>query len=180
MREFGFWITAVDWSFIETYQTAEHQENALHAVLNDQYETHFPLKTWRKRDDDQPWMTPEIKRLLNKKRHAYNQGNVRRYRDINFGAKGKIKQAKKDYFETVQNESGFNKCITKLIEPKRKPVNLPFLNVNDPCEIASAINEHFASICKNYPPLEPSEIPAHMPSLPPPPLATPNWKFINT
>ena len=168
VREFGSWITAVDWSFLESSPTLEHQENAFHTVLKHQYDTHFPLKTWRKRDSDQPWMTPEIKRLINKKRHAYNQANSERYRELNFCLKRKMKQAKKDYFETVQSESGFNKCITKLIEPKRKPVNLPFLNLDEPCEIANAINEHFATICTNYPPLEPSDVPAHQPSLPPP------------
>ncbi|KAK8373198.1 hypothetical protein O3P69_012443 [Scylla paramamosain] len=80
MREFGSWITAVDWSFLETYPSIEQQENALHAILQHQYEAYFPLETWRKRESDQPWMTPEIKRLIVKKRNAYNKGNTERYR----------------------------------------------------------------------------------------------------
>lgn len=168
MREFGSWITAVDWSFLETYPSIEQQENALHAILQHQYEAYFPLETWRKRESDQPWMTPEIKRLIVKKRNAYNKGNTERYRELNCCAKRKIKQAKHDYFVTTQSESGFNKCIAKLIEPKRKPVSLPFLNLSDPCEIANAINAHFSTICTNYPPLDPSIVPAHQPSLPPP------------
>ncbi len=168
MREFGSWITAVDWSFLETYPSIEQQENALHAILQHQYEAYFPLETWRKRESDQPWMTPEIKRLIVKKRNAYNKGNTERYRELNCCEKRKIKQAKHDYFVTTQSESGFNKCIAKLIEPKRKPVSLPFLNLSDPCEIANAINAHFSTICTNYPPLDPSIVPAHQPSLPPP------------
>ena len=89
---------------MEAYQSVEQQENALHSVLTHQYENYFPLKTWRKRDNDQPWMTPEIKRLLNKKRRAYNQNNIERYRDLNNNAKNKIKQAKKNYFQHTQNE----------------------------------------------------------------------------
>lgn len=88
----------------KNFLTVEFQENALHATLKCQYESHFPLKTRRKWDTNQPWITPKMKRLINKKRHAHNHGNLERYGNQNYCLKGTIKQAKKEYFEKLQSE----------------------------------------------------------------------------
>lgn len=125
-RDFGYWITAVDWSFLENMENIERQENAFCVVLKRQYKTHFPVKVRRERGTEQPWITPELKRWINKKRRACNCVTMGLYPKLSSEWRRKIKLAKFNYFESVHNESGLGKCTATLIEPKRKPIHLPF------------------------------------------------------
>lgn len=81
-RDFGYWITAVDWSFLENMEKVGRQENAFCFVLRHQYRTHFPVKVWRGSGTEQPWITPELNRWINKKRRGYNCVTMGLYRKL--------------------------------------------------------------------------------------------------
>lgn len=50
----------------------------------------------------------------------------------------------------MHDESGLGKCTATLIEPKRKPIHLPFLSLDTPREMANVINKHFVELRTNY------------------------------
>ena len=81
IRSFGQWITLEKWEAIYAVESADEKASVLEELLLEKFHTHFPEKCVKQREDDKPWLTESIKRLINQPQKAYYMcGNMDIYK----------------------------------------------------------------------------------------------------
>ena len=63
------------------------------------YQLHFPLVTSTQRNKDKPWMTHRIKQLLKQRQHAYNCGDMTKWRSFRNKIQREIKVSKSVFYK---------------------------------------------------------------------------------
>lgn len=144
----------------------EATENLL-SLLSVQYEKCFPEKRQRMRNDNKPWMTTRILKLMDQRRKAYDCGRMVEWRELYFKTKVEVKKAKKETARSIErnqmNSSKFSKQLRCVLGKNRKKLKVPFLSHLNDEEICKQICEHFTNICTVYPSLNHCELPAFLP-----------------
>ena len=118
-------------------------------------DTFFPTKTVKVHDEDKPFLTGEIRKLIDKQNKAFKSGNVTLFKTFRNLIVSKIRLAKRKFYENKisptysQNPNvrycwEKKKCYTaiQLLDPDTK---LPLNNKAD------HINAFFSSITNNFP-----------------------------
>ena len=67
---FGRWLASTDWSFIESLPNCSEKLTAFQSLLNFAIETFFPLQKIKQHPTDRPWITPELKNLIQQRQRA--------------------------------------------------------------------------------------------------------------
>ena len=67
---FGRWLASTDWSFIESLPNCSEKLTAFQSLLNFAIETFFPLQKIKQHPTDRPWITPELKNLIQRRQRA--------------------------------------------------------------------------------------------------------------
>ena len=64
-------IAAQDWVTLKEKATSNEKTDALHHILNDLLDRHFPLKTCTRKESDLPWLDKTARKMIKKKRAIY-------------------------------------------------------------------------------------------------------------
>lgn len=163
-QEFGNWITHFSWC--EQFQMSEVNKKVdyCYNTVWQKIETYFPLVKVDASNTDKEWITPELKDLFSKRQTAHMEGNYVSRDLIAKRIKIKIKKAKINYnvrkidLFTRSNSKDWYRHVNNIIRNGEKKyinlTNVPELAYKPIDETTQVINNHFASICKKYPPLE--------------------------
>ena len=75
-RSFSQWITSGKWDEVYAVECAEEKAAVFEDLLSEKFQTHFPEKSVKHREDDKPWLTESIKNLVNQRQKAFTSGDM--------------------------------------------------------------------------------------------------------
>ena len=161
---FGRWITTFDWSQLVSLTDVNDKTDYFSTMSWSMINKFFPLITVKLTNVDKEWMTPYVKSLISQRQKAHlNKKNElrdcldKKVKQEIIKAKKNFKKEKVGLFDK-QNPKDWYRQVNKIInngKPKGLNVlNIPELAGRNNAEIANIINNHFAQICKKYPPLD--------------------------
>ena len=176
IHEFGRWITSHQWNEVLNAPSTTVKADKFYETVLEAIKTHFPLKVIKLHSDDKPWITSAIKDLIKKRQVAFAENKQSLWRLLRNKVIRAIGHAKKSYYrDRLQNlkttdPSGWHKGIQLITNKKqRRPIiSVPGIDQNNEKAIAEAINEKFASVSQSRPPINLQELPAFLPTKPPP------------
>ena len=181
-RAFGQWIVSEDWNEIYTTEMADDKASKFEQILFDQYEMHFPEKSVKCRQEDKPWITAKLKRMIKARDEAFRGGNDDKYKSLRNEIQREISNAKQKHYENnidglrTNNAGKWHRHIKNLSGSKSSAsLNMDHLS-KDPQELAGIVNQHFTGVCNQMPVLDLRELPAYKPTLPAP-IITPGQVY---
>ena len=122
----------------------------------------FPIQSIKISTSDKEWMTPKIKDLIKQRQKAHMANNFKLRKSLITKVRNEIRKAslnynaKKAHLFHMSNPREWFRHINKIMGHRNKKINftnipeLAFKPIDDQIKI---VNEHFANICKKYPPL---------------------------
>ena len=161
-REFGSWITKFDWSLLFQIQCVNEKVAYFSTITWLMIEKYFPVQKITISTSDKEWMTVKIKDLINQRQKAHKANNFELKNILAKKVRDEIRKAKVNYNNKkahlfhMSNPREWYRHINKIMGNKNKKLNftnipeLAFKAIDDQIKI---VNEHFANICKKYPPL---------------------------
>nr|XP_054775077.1 uncharacterized protein LOC129283269 [Lytechinus pictus] len=173
IRSFGRWITQESWDNVHTTNDVTTKCTNLMSMVQEQLDIHLPAKQVKFHSMDRPWMTAQIKALINQRQRAFASGDQSRWKYLRNKVARCIVKAKKDYYNTRisklknSNPSACYREIKILTQGtiSAPSISIPNLDENpDPKVVANAINDHFISIGSDLPALDRTNLPAFLPS----------------
>ena len=176
LHEFGMWITSHTWDEVLNAPTPQEKADVFYSTVHDAINRHFPCKVVKFHTSDKPWITPEIKNLMKKRQSAFADKNMSLWRSLRNKVARLIDKAKKSYYrDRIQNlktcdPAKWHKGIQLITNKKQQSsmISAPGIPQHDEKAIAEAINQGFASVSQSRPQLNHSDLPAFLPSKPPP------------
>ena len=136
-------------------------------LLREQYERCFIEKSQRMHNDNKPWMTTRILKLMDQRRKAYDNGRMVQWRELYFRVKEEVKKAKSETAKSIErnqlNSRKFSKQLQCVFGKNKKNLKVPFLSHLNDEEICKRICDHFTNICTFYPSINLCELPAFLP-----------------
>ncbi|XP_076039036.1 uncharacterized protein LOC143024139 [Oratosquilla oratoria] len=156
MREFGRWLVEHPWLEVLNVDDVETKWRNYSTTTIEAFHHFFPVKDFSVHHSDAPWMTPHIKRLIKQRNKAFYTDRAQ-FKFLRNKVIREISTAKSSYYSN------------KLQHLKQQRNNTQwFSKIKALCGLqglaAQEINSHFASICQTIPPLDPSCLPAYLPS----------------
>ena len=156
LQAFDDYLKQIDWSpvFFE-----DHVDNKVKVFLEltcSVIDTFCPTKTVKVHEEDKPFLTGEIKKLIDKRNKAFESGNVTLCKTFRSLIVSKIRLAKRKFYENkisptysqwwrnINDIVGKRKSAIQLLDPDTK---LPLNNK----DTADHINAFFSSITNNFP-----------------------------
>ncbi|XP_076033182.1 uncharacterized protein LOC143020617 [Oratosquilla oratoria] len=175
MREFGRWIVEHPWPEVLNVEDVETKWTNYSTTTIEAFHHFFPVKDFSVHHSDAPWMTPHIKRLIKQRNKAFYTDRAQ-FRFLRNKVIREIITAKSSYYpnklqhlkQQRNNTQWFSKIRALCGLQGNKTSHLPCISNLSPDLAAQEINSHFASICQTLPPLDPSRLPAYLPSPSPP------------
>ena len=157
-----------DWDSVRE-GSASDAAVAMNAILQNLYDTAFPIKTRKIKSTDKPWLTDKRRRLIrNKKRYYKKKGRTAAWRRKNMKIHKLIKAAKKAYIERIKKkmlEDNNSRCYFVAVKmfsshkaPKRWRIQSMYPGRAD-AYIAEEAAAFFNGISQNFEPLEPLQAP---------------------
>ena len=176
MNEFGRWITCHTWDEVLNATCTVDKTDAFYSTVHKAMDRHFPTKVVKLHSTDKPWVTPEIKLLIKKRQKAFAKKDMALWRSLRNRTARVIDRSKKfHYKDRIQNlkksdPARWHKGIQLISNKKKQPpiISAPGFPQHNEKAIAEAINQQFASVSKSRPPLNHKDLPAYLPSKPPP------------
>ena len=84
IQAMGRWVQTQNWSEIFDCDNVNEKAQVLQDLLSEKLETYFPLKTLKICEDDQPWVTNELKILdRSRKREFFKKGKSDKWKSLN-------------------------------------------------------------------------------------------------
>ncbi|XP_071953430.1 uncharacterized protein [Antedon mediterranea] len=178
VRSFGQWITNYNWNWMFDRNLCINEKvNGFFNVLKGAYNHNFPVKQIRKRIADRPWMTQNVRRLLDARQRMYNNCTKAEWRETRNAVQRSIRSAKKFFYDKSMrglknnDPATWHHSVRKLCNLKNRTM-LKFPGHSNQ-DLANDINNHFASVCQQLPPVDVNALPAYFPSPEPPPKIFP-------
>lgn len=69
-------LTAINWQSLYCLDDIQQQTDLFYSVITDILESTCPLKQYRFKNNDKPWITPHFRNLISQRNRAYRAGNV--------------------------------------------------------------------------------------------------------
>jgi len=122
---------------------------------------------------DKPWITPSIKSLIRKRQKSFHEGNAQHWRIMRNKVQWEIAKAKRNFYrDRVQNLKNSNpakwyqqiRVMANMDKTESSIIPPPGVDPSDFEAVATSINEHFASVANDQPPLNMDELPSPEPS----------------
>ena len=156
---FGRWLASTDWSFLETLSNCSEKLTAFQSWLNFAIETFFPLQKIKQHPTGRPWITSELKTLIQQRQQAmFNDPAV--YKKLRNKVNRLKNNLKSSFFankvKNCNNAASWWKSIKQLGGfPKKSPVISVVVSGKEihSTELATKINQSFLSITNPFPPL---------------------------
>ncbi|XP_071477419.1 uncharacterized protein [Diadema antillarum] len=183
IRAFGQWISNHDWEEINTDDSVSEQCANFYATLHTAIEKHFPMRRVKLHPTDKDWMTPKIKAMIKSRQKAFSCRNTAVYKHYRNKVSREIATAKSTFYSTkiqnlkTSNPAAWYRGIRSMTSGKIQPtrITVPDVDSENYIEISQRINEGFASYSADLIPINPSRLPAYLPSRHPVPLIQP-WE----
>ena len=171
--QFGSWITHYDWKEVIDEKNANTKVTIYNKVIWEKIDKHFPEKMVKLANTDKPWMTSEIKQKILFRQKAHEN---KRYVECNrlaktiqkliFIARTNYRQKNIHLLKNVGNKNWYRQ-INTIINPDKcshnKLTNIPELAGKKYETMSEIINNNFAEITSNYPPLNHEQLPSYLP-----------------
>ena len=146
-------------SSIDDLPSLDLKTDFLQRSLQIAYTTSCPLKKAKLRRDDKPWLTPQTKELLKKKRTLFRKfGANAQYKKIRNRLTTIIKRTKGNFYHNKvaslrkQNPRDWHRHVQHICG--KTTTTSTFLQQSNPTDI----NQHFAAICSSLPGLDRSAL----------------------
>nr|XP_054760324.1 uncharacterized protein LOC129266491 [Lytechinus pictus] len=176
IRSFGRWITSYDFSYLNDIESPDEMVQSLQTLLGQVYRQHFPLVVRRCSPNDKPWITDRLKSLIRKRQRAFEKDDRSTFRKLRNKIQREIKKRKSLYYQRkiaamkTSNPGKWHRQLRSLAGlNKQSSFSFPQKFGTTSSEQAKHINNFFANICCELPPLDLSSCPAFLPSKGPPP-----------
>ena len=161
-REFGLWLSTFDWSLLFEIQCVNKKVEYFFTITWLMIDKYFPTQKITISSSDREWMTIKIKDLIRQRQKAHKANNFELRDILRKKVRQEIREAKKNYNKKnahlfhASNPREWYRHINKIMGNKNK--NLNFANIPELASKAidvqiKIVNDHFAKICKLYPPL---------------------------
>ena len=156
---FGRWISSIDWSFLEMLPNCTEKLNAFNELLCFAIDKFFPLKSYKQHPTDKPWITPELKILIEHRQQAISKdpATFKRLRNKVNKPNNRLRSS---FFErkvkNCNNSALWWKSINKLAgRSTNKNVSSMIVSEEEirGTKLATHINQSFLSITNSMPPL---------------------------
>ena len=171
VRQFGQWITAEDFNTINDDLSTSDHAKAIENLLLSNLNKFCPEKSMRVGPQDKPFMNFELKQIHRRRQREYlKRGNSAKYEKLASLFEDKYKAAAKLYLNTKVNslkETKPGQAYKILKDMGAQPgdctdshtFTLPSHDELSALQSAELIAEHFASISREYPPLNIESLP---------------------
>ena len=167
MIAFGAWLISFNWQILINIPDVNLKVAYFFTIMWASIERFFPQIQVIAAKDDKKWITPKIKTLIADRQKAHLCGNTQKRNLLAAKVRLEIKKAKRKYNEAKAktfsnaNAKDWFQHISKIINNgKRNNIvlnNIPELSQKPFNEIVDIVNNHFATICKTYPPTNHSQ-----------------------
>ena len=164
MIQFGSWLTKFDWSVIFSISNVNLKIAYFFEIMWIMIDKYFPPIKVVTFQNDKPWITPKIKKLIAERQKAHKRDNrftrdtlAKRIRIEIKSAKRKYNESKAKTFSSGNTKEWYRHITNIINNGKRSKIvlnNVPELAQKPMEEIVNIVNNHFATICKTYPPLD--------------------------
>ena len=176
IQHFGQWITAHEWHEVYSKLDVVEKSSAMYATINEKIQEFFPSKVTRLHNRDKPWMTPEIKTLINQRQLAFHNKESDRWKVLRNKAKDKIKLAKNSFYNEKikslknQNASEWHRHIKNLANLSQSEAifHIDGIDPEDLKGIANSINKSLCLVTQSLAPIDLAALPAFLPAEPAP------------
>ena len=151
-----------DWTVVVRERDVNKKVELFTERINCLVEQHFPLKLFKKRNDDKPWMTLKIKRLINRRRRLFKRrGKCGEWRRLKRLTDEEVRLRKKTFWESQTSKilnarpDQWWKAIRCLLSDEEKPTWDPTnLMPGESTEnIANWLSKFFSDITADFTPL---------------------------
>ena len=164
IMEFGSWLTKFNWNILFMISDVNQKIAYFFEIMWFMIDKFFPPIQVVVADNDKKWITKKIKCLIARRQKAHHSRNYGTRNLLAKKIRQEIKKAKiryntsKSKFLSNSNPKKWYQHISNIINNGRRTNlilhNVPELSQKPMEEIVNIINDHFATICKTYPPLD--------------------------
>ena len=181
---FSQWIESESCRWLNIYSSSDTHKKAqlFQESLTHAYERCFPIKSFRIRDDDCPWMTKSLKKLDRlRKREFYKNRKSPKWERLNAAFQAKSKEEKQRYFTNIVSDlktSNVSQWFSKVKrmsgqEDSRSDFTVDELLGLSDQDQAEKIADHYAGISQLYKPITDSDFPEYSgpPKIAPPKIS---------
>ena len=166
--EFGRWVTQFNWNFL--FDIPDVNDKVLYFATTTwkMIEKCFPIININVANTDKEWMTLRIKKLIKQRQIAHFEKKNDLRDNLAKKIRNEIKKAKLNYrkekIKPFQNSNPkdwyyfVNKIINNDARDLLNVSNISNLSDKTNLEITQTINDHFANICRKFPPLDANQI----------------------
>jgi hypothetical protein len=126
-REF---VTNCDWSFIKSTNDVNDKVNAFLEFTQVSIDSFFPIKTVKLHEDDKPFITGRLKKLMAKRNKAHKSGNFELFKRLRNQIVAEVRSAKKNFYHNhvrptfCTNPHFWWKNVNKIVGKKKQSITL--------------------------------------------------------
>ena len=150
-------LQVTDWTFMEPLQTDEAVA-AFESTIKTMTDKHFPLTTYRKRSNEDPWITHRIRRKAKRKRRLFRKGGrSQKWRAVTKSLETDIRESKESFVDELIASGGEGKdffaAVKKLSAPGAQSswsVREIFPGIPD-SEVCGEVLEYFSTVAGSGP-----------------------------
>lgn len=100
MDALGRWLSTRNWfGDLDHNASVDNLTVSFTNQLTDATDRIFPVKSIKVHKTDKPWMTPEIKLLINHRQRAFHSGNNEAWRSLKYKVQQVITNKKRSYYK---------------------------------------------------------------------------------
>lgn len=164
-HSFGRWLVSVDWSFIYELPTCSQKLNVFYELLRYAIDIFFPQRKVKEHPTDKPWITPELKILIQQRQQAmFSDPEV--FKKLRNKVNRLCHSLKASFFankvKNCDDTASWWKSIKQLAGfPNKKAITSIIISGNEvsSSELATKINQSFLKVTNSTTSLPPFEKP---------------------
>lgn len=162
-------VNGFEWGLIDRAGDVDGMTEFLHAKIEEWKELCFPLRRIRKREDQDPWVTPYLDRLANKKRKEFGKNKKSdRWKRLQGLLDERMKQAKTAYYDReverlfeAKNKKGLAYSALKGLGSSERPKSWSLTELDPERDVNDLLEEtaqFFCRVSNENPPAEADKI----------------------
>jgi len=174
MDALGRWLSTHNWfGDLDSNASVDDLTTSFTIQLTDAIDRIFPVKSIKIHKTDKPWMTPQIKLLINDRQKAFHSGNNVAWRSLKYKVQQVITNTKRSYYKNkvkhlkqedcrkwwgaINQMSGRTASASEFVlEKDGKTIRGK--------ELANNLNIFYTSVNADIPPLDMNTLPAFLPA----------------
>ena len=156
------WLMVEDWNNVLEAETTDQKAEEFQKTFFDKFSQYFPRKQIKIANDDQPWITDELKKLDRKKKRIYRKTRrSEKWKVLDKQFKKKVKESKSNFYKNMvadlkeKDPKQWYSMVKRIAsyENKNEQINVEEINnLSDIVQI-ELIADEFSKIPNEYTPL---------------------------